>query len=109
MPEPPKISCTASGRPASAPLVAPRPKPRPMAIETMVTTRLVMPYLVSSLMPETAIEANIITAAPPRTLWGMMEITAASLGDSPASTRNTAPQVSAIRLTTLVIVTSPTF
>ena len=39
----------------------------------------------------------------------MMEITAASLGLSPASTRNTAPQVRAMRLTTLVMVTSPTF
>ena len=40
----------------------------------MVTTRLVMPYLVSSLMPDTAMEANIITAAPPRTLWGISVI-----------------------------------
>ena len=78
-------------------------------MDTMVTTRLVMPNLVTSLMPDTAMEANIITAAPPRTLWGIMEITAASLGLRPASTRKMAPQVRAIRLTTLVMVTSPTF
>ena len=50
-----------------------------------------------------------MTAAPPRTLWGMMDTTAASLGSRPHSTRKIAPQARAVRLTILVMVTRPTF
>ena len=54
-------------------------------------------------------EENIITAAPPRTACGMMEISAPSLGIRPQRIRNTAPEASAMRLTTLVMATRPTF
>ena len=54
-------------------------------------------------------DENIITAAPPSTLCGMIEISAASFGNKPHKIRNTAPDASAIRFTIFVIVTSPTF
>ena len=55
------------------------------------------------------IDENIITAAPPSTDCGMIDISAPSLGISPHNIRNTAPDASATLLTTLVIATSPTF
>ena len=54
-------------------------------------------------------EENIITAAPPRTDWGMMDTRAPSLGHRPHRIRNTAPVARANRLTTLVMATRPTF
>ena len=55
------------------------------------------------------IDENIITAAPPSTDCGIIDISAPSLGNNPHSIRNTAPHASAILFTTFVIVTSPTF
>ena len=51
----------------------------------------------------------MITAAPPRTGCGMMEITAPIFGKSPASTRMIAPMEIAKRLTIFVMPTRPTF
>ena len=65
--------------------------------------------LVMSWMPLITMEENMMTAAPPSTLWGMMDTSAASLGSRPQSTRNTAPQARAMRLTMRVMVTRPTF
>ena len=64
---------------------------------------------VTSWIPLTTIDANIITAAPPRTLCGMIEINAASFGNRPQNTRKIAPIESAKRFTTFVIATRPTF
>ena len=60
-------------------------------------------------MPDTTMEENIMTAAPPRTAWGMMETSAPSLGMRPQRIRKMAPVASAPRLTTLVMATRPTF
>ena len=54
-------------------------------------------------------DENIITAAPPRTLCGIMEISAASFGNSPQRIKNNAPIARAPRFTIFVIVTRPTF
>ena len=54
----------------------------PSATETMVRVRGVIFSLVMSWMPDTTMEENIMTAAPPRTAWGMMEMSAPSLGMS---------------------------
>ena len=54
-------------------------------------------------------EENIMTAAPPRTLCGMMEIRAASFGNRPQKIRKIAPKPRAVRLTIFVMVTRPTF
>ena len=62
-----------------------------------------------SWIPLNTIEENIITAAPPSTDCGMIEISAASFGQSPQRIRNTAPVASANRFTTFVMATSPTF
>ena len=62
-----------------------------------------------SWIPLTIIDENIITAAPPSTDCGMIDINAPSLGIRPHNIRNTAPDASAILLTTLVIATRPTF
>ena len=80
-----------------------------MATETMVIVRAVTGSLVISWMPDMMIDANIMTAAPPRTGWGIIETTAASFGSSPQSTRKQAPMPMQKRLTILVIVISPTF
>ena len=50
-----------------------------------------------------------MTAAPPRTDCGIMEINAASFGHSPHRIKKIAPVDNANRLTTFVIVTRPTF
>ena len=71
--------------------------------------RAVRGSLVMSWIPLITMEENMMTAAPPSTLWGMMDTMAASLGSRPHSTRNTAPQARAVRLTILVMVTRPTF
>ena len=75
----------------------------------MVRVRGVIFSLVMSWMPDTTMEENIMTAAPPRTAWGMMEMSAPSLGMRPQSIRKMAPVASAPRLTTLVMATRPTF
>ena len=87
----------------------PRPKPRPNAMATMVAFRPVKGSLVIRLMPEITMLANMNTAAPPKTGWGMMLMMAPILGNRPASTRMAAPMAMAKRLTTLVMPTRPTF
>ena len=75
----------------------------------MVRLREVIFSFVISWIPLTTIEENIITAAPPSTDCGMIETIAPSFGIRPHRIRNTAPVASAMRLTTFVIVTRPTF
>ena len=75
----------------------------------MLRLRGVRGSRVISWMPLTTMEANMMTAAPPRTDWGMMETTAASLGHRPHRIRKMAPQARALRLVILVMVTRPTF
>ena len=65
--------------------------------------------LVISWIPLITMEENIITAAPPRTAWGMMETSAPNLGHRPHRIRKIAPVEIAKRFTTLVIATRPTF
>ena len=60
-------------------------------------------------MPLTRIMANIMTAAPPSTDWGMTDSSADSLGQKPHRIRNTAPVMMQKRFTTLVTPTRPTF
>ena len=62
-----------------------------------------------SWIPLMTMEENIITAAPPRTGCGMIDTRAPSFGNRPQRIRKTAPVARAKRLTTLVIVTRPTF
>ena len=62
-----------------------------------------------SWIPETRIDANIITAAPPSTDCGIMDTNAAIFGQSPQRIRKMAPQESAIRFTIFVIEIMPTF
>ena len=66
-------------------------------------------FFVMSWIPLTTMEENIITAAPPRTLWGMMDTSAASFGNSPQKIRKIAPVANAKRFTTFVMATRPTF
>lgn len=51
-----------------------------------------MGSFVISWIPLMMMEENIMTAAPPRTLWGMMEIRAASFGKRPQKIRKIAPK-----------------
>ena len=51
----------------------------------------------------------MMTAAPPNTDWGIIETSAANLGNKPQIIRKIAPHAKAKRLTILVIVTNPTF
>ena len=66
-------------------------------------------HLVISWIPLTTIDENIITAAPPRTLCGMIEISAASFGNSPHAIRKIPPVAIQKRFTTLFMATRPTF
>ena len=75
----------------------------------MLRLRGVKGSRVISWMPLTTMEANIMTAAPPRTDCGMMETTAPSFGHKPHKIKNTAPHARALRLTIFVMVTRPTF
>ena len=84
MPEPPKMSCIAWGRPESTALLAPRPYAQAQATDTMDMFRPVRGSLVMSWIPLMTMEENMMTAAPPSTLWGMMEMMAASLGEQAA-------------------------
>ena len=54
-------------------------------------------------------DANMITAAPPKTDCGMIDTTAPSFGHKPHKIRKIAPHESALRLVILVMVTRPTF
>ena len=75
----------------------------------IVISRLPIGCFVISWIPEIRIDANIITAAPPRTDCGMMDISAPIFGQNPHRIRKIAPMEIAKRLTTFVRETSPTF
>ncbi len=64
---------------------------------------------VISWIPLTAIDANIITAAPPNTLLGIIETIAASLGKNPQTKRKIPPNKITNLLTIPVKPTRPTF
>jgi len=74
-----------------------------------------MPFLPSSgslvirFIPLIVIIANIIIAAPPKTLGGIIETNAPSFGKNPARIKNMAPVAIANLFTTPVIATNPTF
>ena len=68
IPDPPKIKRTGSGRYVRAAALEPRPYPRPRATDTMVMLLVLTSSLVINWIPLTTMEANIMTAAPPRTL-----------------------------------------
>ena len=75
----------------------------------MLRLRGVSGSRVISWMPLTTMDANMITAAPPKTDCGMMDTTAPNFGHRPHRIRKTAPQAKALRFTILVMVTRPTF
>ena len=54
-------------------------------------------------------DANIITAAPPSTDWGITDMMAPIFGQKPQRIRKIAPMEIAKRLTTFVMDTRPTF
>ena len=62
-----------------------------------------------SFIPVMAMVENTVMVAPPRTHWGMVVSSAENLGDTPASSKNAAARVNTVRLTTLLVVTIPTF
>ena len=75
----------------------------------MVRLRGVISSLVISWIPLITMDENIITAAPPSTDCGIMDTIAPSFGIRPHRMRKIAPTDRAPRLTTLVMVTRPTF
>ena len=87
IPDPPKIICTASGNPVNIALLAPNPYPKPSATETIVILRADNGSRVINCIPLITIDENMITAAPPNTLWGMIEIKAANFGNNPHKIR----------------------
>ena len=91
IPEPPKIRLMLSGSCARTAELEPSPYPTPSATETIVTFLGDIGHLVISWIPLTTMEENIMTAAPPRTLCGMIEISAASFGNSPHAIRKIPP------------------
>ena len=75
----------------------------------MLRLRAVSGSRVISWMPLTTMDENMMTAAPPSTACGMMEMTAPSFGHKPHRMRNTAPAAKALRFTIFVMATRPTF
>ena len=65
--------------------------------------------MVISWIPLTTMDENIITAAPPSTLCGIIEISAASFGNRPHAIRKIPPVAIEKRFTTLFMATRPTF
>ena len=85
------------------------PTPRAAESPTMVVFRAVRSWEAISFMPVMAMVENTVTVAPPSTHCGIVVRTAANLGDRPASSKKAPVRAKTVRLTTLLVVTMPTF
>ena len=105
----PKIIATASGNWLSAAEDCEMPTPSAADRPTMVVLRTLSVSEAMSFMPVMAMVENTVIVAPPSTHCGMVVRMAANLGEMPASSRNAPVSANTARLTTLFVVTMPTF
>lgn len=105
----PKIMATSSGNWLSAAEDCEMPTPSAAERPTMVVLRALSFSEAMSFMPVMAMVENTVTVAPPSTHCGMVVRMAANFGEMPASRRKAPVMANTVRLTTLLVVTMPTF